>query len=246
MRILAFVAILAVLTNPAHAALGFGSTYGAGTTDAVTPNASIANPTTAVTYSFWFWRNGAGGGSSGAVLRSSVGTGIIFTTTTTLGFNYPFSSVNGVWAVNLPSNSAWHHMAISYDPTSTSNTPLIYIDGVSQSRSSSSQPAGTVTTTANLIIGNNTSTGGIRGWDGMLADFVWWSGILTANEVGALAHGASPLEVRPTALLYYFPLSGAASNEPDWGPTHTMTTKNGTKFQPDPPKQPFPLIKYSQ
>ncbi|MBW2674602.1 MAG: hypothetical protein JRD89_14525 [Deltaproteobacteria bacterium] len=58
------------------------------------------------------------------------------------------SGTNGDWSTNssFPSLSTWVHYAVSYDRTSLSNDPSIYIDGVSQSLETNINPTGTIAT----------------------------------------------------------------------------------------------------
>lgn len=69
---------------------------------------------------------------------------------------------------------------------------------------------------------------------GALADCAIWSAALTASELNLLANGASPLTVRPNALVFYCPLFGFYTNELDSisGASLTVTSAPGDSNNP--------------
>jgi hypothetical protein len=94
------------------------------------------------------------------------------------------------------------------DSTSAANDPIVYQDGVKLTVGSGimqiNADSAYVTSSAQWIIGNNTSGG--LGWDGALAEIAWWDVVLTDEEFLALQKGISPDQIRPEALQHYFPL----------------------------------------
>lgn len=52
-------------------------------------------------------------------------------------------------------------------------------------------------------------------WNGQIAEAAVWDVALTDAEMAALAKGVSPLLVRPTSLVYYWPIIGQYSPEID-------------------------------
>jgi hypothetical protein len=231
-----------------QAARGIGATSGVGTTDSI-ETASLSWPSK-FSFSGWYFANTLTG-NTGPRLWDAIGTGFstqtLFSTTgTILNFQTAFSTTGGSWTVAAPSTGVWHNLVVTYDGTSTANTPTIYVDGVSQSVTTATAPVGTVSTgAANIYLGNTNL--GTRNFDGSLAEFAFWTGqILSANEATALNRGASPLKIRASSLLVYLPLYGQLTNEPDWGPSHLAETIIGTKFHPHAPSQPYPQIVYGQ
>jgi len=140
-----------------------------------------------------------------------------------------FSTTVGVWTITAPSSSVWHHLAVTYDGASTSNVPLIYVDGVSQSVTTATTPVGTISIpTQSFNIGNR--NGLDRAFNGRIAEFAVWNGqLLSPNEITALWRGASPLQIRSAFLLLYAPLYGNTTNEMDWSPNHLQLTVAGPK-----------------
>jgi len=131
------------------------------------------------------------------------------------GWGYVFvatqNSADGKWSIAKPTTGAWHHICITYDGSSTTNNPLIYLDGVSQAVTTRSTPSGTLLLPDGTVtIGR--ATGGGQEFDGRLAEFAMWNRILTAGEVAALGKGFAP-PTNPRGLLTYLPLIGRASPE---------------------------------
>lgn len=163
------------------------------------------------TYACWTYREGDGGFGSGRVFEKSDSS----TTETLLNtgnfsgaflFRRDHSSANGEWYCSRPAGNSWHHVAVTYNSTSTSNDPLMYIDGTSQSVTEFITPSGTLETNAvKYTIGNRTTASTQIDWDGALAEFAIWSRILTPAEVKALGNGLSPLFF-PDGLDTYYPM----------------------------------------
>ena len=88
-----------------------------------------------------------------------------------LEFSVVHSTTTGVWKTGavVPFN-VWTHVTVVYDGSSTSNDPVIYINGVATTIASKTAPAGTRTSDASddLIIGNRAD--GARTFDGYIMD----------------------------------------------------------------------------
>lgn len=212
-------------------ARGFGSTLGAGTTDAIS-SAFSTLVSTPRSIGIWIYINGLGGGSLGRIFDAGPGADLCFIAgLSPAGFiNYQrgHSTTAGNWLVATPSSSAWHHLLITYDGGSTSNDPLIYVDGT-QGAVDSVTPIGTINTTGAAYYIGNRSTGS-RAWDGMLAEFAIWDAILTQDEATSLAKGYSPLFIRPQSLVEYLPMIRDVGSR-KVGPS---TIVAGTAVQPHP------------
>lgn len=115
-------------------------------------------------------------------------------------------NVSGTFAASSATYSAntWHHAAAVF-ASSTSRTA--YLDGGnSGSNTTSITPSGVDTTTIGAT-GIGASAYG-QYLDGMVAESGIWSAALTDAEIAALAKGYTPLEIRPDALVAYWPLGG--------------------------------------
>jgi hypothetical protein len=197
--------------------------------------------TTGVSLGFWAWQKSVGGSSQGMIFSTSTGATAFALrlngSPTSWIVDFPWSSTNGRWLFTGPGNAnAWHHYLITYNGSSTSNIPTVYLDGSPLSVTTTQAPVGTFGGTfSNTTIGNVTGSGALA-WDGSISQFsIWKDTVLSANEAMALSKGASPCKIRPASLTLYAPLFGAGSGEPDWGVHHHALTVVGTAFQTDPP-----------
>lgn len=121
-----------------------------------------------------------------------------------LAFKAQFTSNGAGWAVPYPTNNVWTNYTITYDGNSTSNDPIIYKDGVSQTINEFSSPAGTFPTDSDrLNVGNYVL--GDQAWDGGLAEMAVWNRILTPLEAYILGKGFSP-RFLPFGLVFYAPM----------------------------------------
>lgn len=115
--------------------------------------------------------------------------------------------------------TAWHHFAVKR----TGNDWTLYLDGVSDGTAT---VVATQETGAELTFGDTIVTGvGAGDMLGDQAEIAGWDAALGVDEVVALSKGIAPLLIRPTSLVFYAPIIGRASPEPDIvaGTTGTLT-----------------------
>src|ERR1700733_8758812 len=232
------------LCHDCEAARGFNATMGVGSTDWLQGGSNITVGTT-ISQAAWIWING-GGGSNFGVVGGITPTGCSGATngwvtnmdggTSIMEVRRTWSGGGGVWTWSAPATGGWHHWAITYDGSSISILPTVYIDGGSVSVSVHTAVSGFLAKiTAQPLIGG---CNGSFTFDGKLAEEVFWNNtILTQAEVTALAKGASPLKVRPESLTFYVPMFGNTSSEVDWSPNHYAVTVTGTAHQNHAPTQ---------
>lgn len=242
------LAVLAlIVSQPAWAtggATGFGSTLGAGATDSV-QTGYTTGPAAQTSVSVWLFINGAAGTNrvfdqTGSSAHSNVQ--LQPASTTSLSYTAGFTTTDGIFTFPIGTASRWHHVCLTYDNSSTSNKPTVYVDGSSATVTTSTAPVGTaVSSNAKpIFIGNRSAAN--RVFDGKLADFAYWNGVLlSANECAGLASGSSPLKIRPASLSMYLPLMAIGGTQPDWGPSHVTQTVVGTVAQPGNPVSGYPL-----
>jgi len=135
----------------------------------VSPSTSINNPFSAGgTISAWIYPTGWGENNFGRIACKSTttgsGNGWAFhlangaPATAALGFARGFSTTYGYWytPANSLSLNTWWHVVVVYNDSLTTNDPLLYINGVSQTLAEYSTPAGTAQTDElnNMRIGN--------------------------------------------------------------------------------------------
>lgn len=154
-----------------------------------------------------------------------------------------FSTTAGAWTVPAPSLSLWHGIGVSHDASSVSNVPSIYIDGIAATVTTVTPPVGSATTNNQAFsLGNRAD--GIRNWDGLLAWFVYWNIVLSADDHFRLGQGTNPLTVRPDAIVHAEFLDGISNPEPSWGNTLGFGTLTGTRFGQDNPIVMPPSIEW--
>jgi len=180
------------------------------TTDKLTTSFTTHNSTR--TYALWTYAQGDGGGNLPRYFdkRTSSQVELLFLNEneTAIDFARTWSGTDGLWRAEAsPTENAWHHIAVIYDSGSTSNVPLIYIDGASQGALTvlSGPPTGTVTDNSEAYVIGNRGNDDARSWDGYLWQFGIWDRILTAAEIGILADGFTPAHL-PRSLVFHAPL----------------------------------------
>jgi hypothetical protein len=117
--------------------------------------------------------------------------------------------------------NTWYHAA---GVVAASNLRTVYFNGGAGTPDTVSvSPTGVDRT----IIGARFNTTLGLHWNGKIAECAIWNVALGAAEIAALAKGFSPLLIRPTSLVAYWPLIGRTSPEicPKGG--FDMTVVNG-------------------
>jgi hypothetical protein len=187
---------------------GFGATVGAATTDSfITP---LASHSTLRTFAVWVNANGAGGGAVGRLFDKREGAAaqaeICFYNGSYLHYERTHSTTAiQVRHTNALTNGRWTHFAVTYDSSSTSNVPEIYIDGIHDAGVQTiGPPAGTpVTNTSRYSIGNRV-TDSIRNWDGLIGPFAIFNNILSASEIASLYQNTFQIAASPRRIWSTF------------------------------------------
>lgn len=134
----------------------------------------------------------------------------------------------GRW--RTPNNSilvnTWYHIAVTYDADLTTNDPIIYIDGVSQSLTEVSTPSGTRDTDASEVFLVGEDSVSAADFDGQLAyTHVYQGKILTGAEISQILFFPCSIADNLTACL---PIHGVNSPEIDWSGSGNTGTVTGT------------------
>lgn len=179
-------------------------------------------------YGIWTFRSGDGGGNLGRMFQKGTsGSTVNFNSNAGsdgYDFNRTFSPTSGVWGITpRPTANVWHHLLITYDSSSTSNLPLIYLNGVSQTVVIGTTPSGTRTDNAEVYNIGNRGDNNNRNWGGDLAEFAIWDRILSDGEAAALGKGYSPLFLLQ-GLVEYVPMVRDLVSRKNAAPTATGTT----------------------
>jgi len=133
------------------------------------------------------------------------------------------------------STGVWGHAGAVF-ASSTSRTP--YFGGAAgTTNTTSSTPSGITHTSIGVIIRPALPLP----FNGSIAEVGAWNVALTTFEVAALSHGCSPLLVRPTALIGYWPLFGGYSTagETSWIAGSVNLAETGTVGSSAHPTKPM-------
>lgn len=144
----------------------------------------------------WVYLNGYGGSSAGRISERQHQF-VVNGGNNLLAFSQLFSGTNGLWTTPLNSilTGRWYHVAVTYNNSSTSNTPSIYINGAAQTVTTTTPPVGTRNTDAatTLYLGNRSAAD--RNWDGKIDQYRMFNYVRTPaqiawdyNKGGPVAH----------------------------------------------------------
>ncbi|NVK26460.1 MAG: T9SS type A sorting domain-containing protein [Flavobacteriia bacterium] len=106
------------------------------------------------------------------------------------------SGVSGTTPVN---DGQWHHVAVTYDPTQSSNNIVLYIDG-SVETSGTLTGVNTTTSNSNLLIGQRLDLS--RPFNGDIDEVRVWDVALSANQISSHVNGEVCTN-DPNLKLYY-------------------------------------------
>lgn len=115
---------------------------------------------------------------------------------------------NDSWGTDK--NGVWGFVVVTYDQTSTSNDPIIYINGVSQSLTETVSPSGSLTNTADPYVIGNRLNDTARTFYGVISEFYVWGTILTQSDIDILYKSkikGMGLQISPTNLKTSLSLS---------------------------------------
>lgn len=129
------------------------------------------------------------------------------------------------YATSLAADGSWYHLCGTYNTTNIT----AYLNGSQDNQTAN----GTQNTTGNYAytLGSSVHYSSPKG---AVFDFAMWNVVLTVNEIAALARGIRPFNIRPTALMIYWPLDGLQSPEPDLSRNAKNGTVSGPAFAPGP------------
>jgi hypothetical protein len=125
--------------------------------------------------------------------------------------------------------STWHHVCGKSGSTSSR---YVYLDGVVSAEETTDVDA--PLSIDNFVIGVLKEYTNIEAYfDGIVAEAAVWNVALSDAEVGALAHGFSPLFIRPESLFGYWPLIRDIKDVTSNG--YNLTAYNSPTYDVHPP-----------
>ena len=143
---------------------------------------SLANFTT-LSYEFWMKPNSLAGFPAG---RSNNNAIRFNPSGTSLTYRHQWSGGLAGWSgsTNL-SSGVWYHVVVTYDGSSTSNKPQIYINGVPDTITTSTAASGTLSNdgTLPLVLAHYNTGGGIAGATGTYDEFRYSNIVRSAGWV---------------------------------------------------------------
>lgn len=152
-----------------------------------------------------------GGATAGDPIRAYAGSGGVYEVAVS-GSGY--------------SSGVWTHAAAVFAST-TSRTA--YINGVAGTANTVSKTPASI---SRIDIGQLHTT--VQNFGGDIADAAIYNVALDAAEIAALAAGVSPINVRPDALVAYWPLKYEDGDVDHWG-QYDLTATGSPTYNPHPP-----------
>tara|TARA_Y100000592_G_scaffold45373_1_gene71992 strand:+ start:32544 stop:44975 length:12432 start_codon:yes stop_codon:yes gene_type:complete len=165
----------------------------AATWDAIIGNDTGNGSTQKMTLSAWIRPLSDGEGNFGRVIDFGAQDVAIFVGGESGGSAYlyysaKFTGGTGTWNTSsrVITLNQWTHIAVTFDASSASNDPIIYINGTAVNISENATPSGNYDgiTTSTCHIGNTAN--GTRTFDGQIVDVAVWNNILSSANIQAI------------------------------------------------------------
>ncbi len=213
-----------------------------GVNDEVYNQAISGIDTTTMSVSFWI--NCTTGGGTPLITASARTAGnsaiqMIFTADPKIVFRYRWStSTNGVaqWSTATGSVALgrWHHIGVSYDRGSTSNDPIIYIDGVLAGLTEDTAPSGTAKASV-AVISTGENAAGLEDFTGFIAHVEFFAGLLLSQgQFQQIMRYPGSVNTRMRRV--YWPFQSTSTLQPDYsGYGFSATVEGAIKSTIDPP-----------
>ena len=132
-------------------------------------------------------------------------------------------------------NTTWFHILGAFIAL---NDHKLYVNGSLDGTNTVAANIADFADSDNFYIGTGILSGTdvtTRTWEGGVAEVAAYSADLSAGEIAALAKGFSPLMVRPSALVGYWPLGGPyAPTTIDPVGSNTLTANGGASVESHP------------
>lgn len=204
----------------------------------------IANPTT-LTLSAWMYDTSVTGVQTILALGQGTIAGLpvmAYIRLATDAGTFICQAGQGPFAQTASSYSAntWNHIAGTGSALGTANAPLaIFMNGANKATATSANGSPFVTSLTKVSIAIDQANSLAEPLNGRVADAALWNVVLSDTEIKALALGARPINIRPTALIGWWPLDGLQSPEPDLSGLANNGVLTGTTLAAGPPVMMF-------
>jgi hypothetical protein len=109
---------------------------------------NVATGFSTLTTEFWVYMTASTGGMFSKNVNSNR---VRILTAGTIQFSHAWSGGSAAWTVTAPSENAWHHIVQTYNGSSASNNPIVYVDGQSVAVTVQSAPSGTLSSDSGTL-----------------------------------------------------------------------------------------------
>jgi len=170
----------------------------------------------AMSISTWFYPDIVHDADTGQLftLRSTGAIGISLYERRIWFINSYWTGGTGIWKTNqdVYTASGWRHLVITFDASSSSNDPKIYVNGTSITVNDDVVPTGTIKSIQNPVMWIGNIKRGVSGlfeeaFDGKIFDTRIYNRILSAAEVTTLYNAGTPDHTLVTSGLVFQGLS---------------------------------------
>lgn len=128
------------------------------------------------------------------------------------------------------SANVWYNIVFTWGNLSAAAPFNTYVNSVLDFNGTANLASTTGTT---ALYGNDAA--GAHFFGGSLADPTFWNVVLSTAEILALSKGVRPSKIRPNNLVFWHPLDGLQSPEPDFSGNAHNGTLTGTALASGPP-----------
>jgi hypothetical protein len=193
---------------------------------------------TAYPYTLSVWVNPASTANAMSALSVGATVGadyIVIGMNGTVGAGKVFFEVTGGVDANgttVLSAGTWNHLA-AVGVSATSR--ILYVNGVQDGTNTTSVAITAANLNTNTIGALENAGARVSFFDGSIAEAGMWNAALTADEIKRLAKGKPPLDIRPSKLVVYAPVTGTASPEIDVQNNTGFTVSGATAGATNPP-----------
>ena len=196
-------------------------------------SATITDDVSIKTIETWVKLRSTPGGLSRIIEKiGSAGYLLGIQTSNQIDFQQHFSGGTAEWQSpsNVVPNNVWTHVAVAYDRTGT-NAPTIYVNGVSQTITTTTPASGTAQSDAsgNMILGNRDAAD--RTLDGFIDDFKIYNYARTQGQVVEDLNANHPAPGSPvsSAVAHWKLDEGYGTSAGDYsGQANTLTLSTAT------------------
>lgn len=184
---------------------------------------------TALTISFWINADTVTGGVvQGCFMKSNFSAqqlqyGVGLNGTTLFAQIGDGTNIDDAGGTVVFSTATWYHIAMVKNGTGAGALKS-YVNGTQDGSVTSNRSIAHFA--VNVNFGRYADAG--HAFDGRIAEPAIWAASLTADEISALAKGASPVMVHSANLKGHWPFWGSGSPEPDLSGNGNNATVNGT------------------